>query len=160
MKRKNKFKFTDIFIDKIKLKNNKRQMSYSDSISTGLGLMVYKNSKKYVTRVMYNNHRYVKTIGDAISMTVHQARTVNEKIRNDIIIQGKDYKKSKDVLFNHLFDRYLNDYAKYNLKPKTINSLNGYFKKSFKPILNKPVLDISIQDIKKIFNSYSKKTYL
>ena len=154
------FKFTKDRILKIVPPKNKRDI-YKDTKESGLILIVSYGGSKifYLARRVKNKYRRIK-IGRFPDLLISEARKKAIELKNLIVKEIDPTEKNNgltnEITFTEILKKYINDYAKYNIKRwKYIeNDLN---KKAF-CLINKKISDINKNDIQKIFDNLSEKS--
>jgi hypothetical protein len=112
--------FTDLRIKKIKPPKDGTDR-YKDQKEKGFILLVGKTGSKvfYLYKSINNKPRHIK-IGNFTYLTVEEARAKVFDLKNDIA-QGNDpsiktiQEEVKEITFKELYDKYMNDYAVYNV---------------------------------------------
>ncbi|HJD66159.1 MAG TPA: tyrosine-type recombinase/integrase [Rickettsia endosymbiont of Bembidion nr. Transversale] len=117
--------FTKELLQEIKPPQEKRDV-YKDTKEQGLLLIVsYGGSKIFYLGSVINKKYYRIKIGSFPNLSVCEARTKASELKNQIAndINPIEEKKkqtlkesSHEITFKELLDRYINDYAKYNMK--------------------------------------------
>ncbi|XVN40793.1 MAG: tyrosine-type recombinase/integrase [Rickettsia endosymbiont of Argas persicus] len=139
---------------------------YKDTKEKGLLLIVsYGGSKIFYLGVVVDKKYHRIKIGSFPSLSICEARTKASELKNQIAndINPIEEKKkqalkalSSKITFKELLDRYINEYAKYNMK-----RWQDYFDtvdRHGKDLYPVQILDISKVNIQEKFNNLSKES--
>ncbi|HJD55389.1 MAG TPA: Arm DNA-binding domain-containing protein [Rickettsia endosymbiont of Pyrocoelia pectoralis] len=164
---KNIFNFTHDTILKIKIPTEKRVI-YKDTKELGLLLIAsYGGSKTfYLGREIQGKYKRIK-IGDFPYLSVADARIKAIELKNQIasgqnplekkenLTNEKSANFSDKTTFEYVFNRYINDYARHNIKGWKNDIAD--MEKNAKDLYSKEVSEITRQDIQKIFNNITTR---
>jgi integrase len=151
-----KFNFTKRIIDS--LPNAKNRDYYHDTKEKNLILQITsKGSKAFYFYKKFEGKPLRIKLGDYPALSIERARTkameYKVKIANDVNPARENKRLNQMMTFEELFDDYIENYAKNHKKSweKDIPKKNLYLK----PILNKKISRIDIDDIRNLHNQIS-----
>lgn len=152
---KNLFNFTKDNLLKIKPPKMNRDI-YKDAKEKGLILIVsYGGSKVFYLAANIQGAYHRIKIDKFPDISIAEARAKAIDIKNQIAT-GIDPTKKEDmsidieITFKELFDRYINDYAKHNIK--SWKSDIADMDRKAKNLYDKKITSITRDDMQKIFN--------
>lgn len=154
----NIFNFTKEALIKIECPQTKQRL-YKDSGERGLILIAsYGGSKTFYLAKKIQDKYYRIKIGRFPDLTVAMARAKANELKaliaKDINPMEEKIRLSKEITFKELFDKYVEEYAKYNIK-KWKEDVTMMEKRA-KHLYNLKISSIKRDDMQKIFNNLTE----
>jgi len=136
--------------------------TYRDEKEKGLILRVSYGGKKvfYFYKKVMKKPRMVR-IGDFPDISIAEAREITLDLKNQVAkglfpsINGNN-RKSGGIVFKELFDKYIKDYAQYNLTKKGIKDMSEQIARHAQNLFGLNINEITKSNILELFNTISK----
>lgn len=96
-------------------------------------------------------------VDEAREIAINFKRQLSRGIKPENPLKNEETVSYSNETFKSPFDRYINNYANYNLTTQSLNDIHGRIIRNAKVLFKLPLKDITKQDIISIFDNVSKK---
>ena len=154
--------FTDLRIKKIKPPREGTDR-YKDKKEKGFILLVGKGGSKvfYLYKNINNKPRHIK-IGNFPYLSVEEAKARVFDLKNEIA-HGNDpsiksqQEEVKDLTFQELYDKYMNEHVVYNVKPSSVINITSPINKHASHIYQQRLSNLTTEWMQDLHIKVSKK---